>query len=246
MVISNGVILGKKKKRKKADQQTQAVKQIPQKSINRARTTKKRRQSVPQRREQPNWPLTALAAVGLGLTLYLAITSLLGGQPLYCDKGSTCDIVQQSRWGRFLGMPISFWGFLTYMVLAFIGFSVRKIRLHWKLAWTVSMAGLGYSLYLNTISLVVMRATCFYCLASLFIMALIFSVVTFQRPKMLPNFKFPILAAEAAVLTLLIVGGMHLHYSGIFDSTSGPEDSYLRGLAEHLTREKAVFYGAFW
>jgi hypothetical protein len=47
-------------------------------------------------------------------------------------------------------------------------------------------------------------------------------------------------------MTLVIVGSMHLHYSGVFDSAAGPEDPYLRGLAEHLSREKAIFYGASW
>jgi len=33
---------------------------------------------------------------------------------------------------------------------------------------------------------------------------------------------------------------------GVFDPAAGAEDPYLRGLAEHLSQEKAVFYGAFW
>jgi len=37
-----------------------------------------------------------------------------------------------------------------------------------------------------------------------------------------------------------------MHYSGVFDPAAGPEDPYLRGLAEHLSKEKAVIYGAFW
>ena len=53
-------------------------------------------------------------------------------------------------------------------------------------------------------------------------------------------------AGKTIIVTMLIIGGIHLHYSGVFDPAAGPEDPYLRGLAEHLSQEKTVFYGAFW
>jgi uncharacterized membrane protein len=238
--------LGKKRKHKKTLQEKQPIKQESQAREKPAGRKKKRRHTAPQRRDNPNWPLTALAAAGMMLTAYLTLTSLLGGQPLYCDAGSTCDIVQQSRWGTFLGMPTSLLGFLTYTTLAFIGFKVRNQGWHWKSAWTFSLVGLGYSLYLNTISLFVIEAMCAYCLASLSIMAVIFVVVVYQRPAGLPDFNFKTLAGETVLLTMLIIGGMHMHYSGVFDPAAGPEDPYLSGLAEHLSEEKAVMYGAFW
>jgi uncharacterized membrane protein len=207
---------------------------------------KKKRKAVLKMREQPNWPLTALAGAGMLLTLYLTLTSWLGEAPLFCDDGSSCDIVQQSRWGTFLGLPIAFLGFLTYTALFFIGYKVRNKVMHWKSAWTVSLLGIGYSVYLNVISLFVIEAMCVYCLASLSIMAAIFIFMTSQRPEGLPGFNFKTWATEASVVLLVVVGGMHMHYSGVFDSGAGPEDPYLQGLAEHLTLEKAVMYGAFW
>ena len=135
---------------------------------------------------------------------------------------------------------------MTYAILAYIGFRVRKQGLHWKAAWIVSLVGLGYSIYLNTISLFVIEAACAYCLASLSIMAVIFGMVMFQRPKGLPNFRFVRWVGETMVIVIVFVGVMHLHYSGVFDPAAGPDDPYLRGLAEHLAREKAVVYGASW
>lgn len=207
---------------------------------------KRKKKSVMKMREQPNWPLMALAGAGMLLTFYLTLTSWLGEAPILCDEGSSCDIVQQSRWGTFLGLPIAFLGFLTYAALFFIGFKVRKKVVHWKSAWTISLIGLGYSVYLNAISLFVIEAACVYCLASLSIMAATFIYMTFQRPEGLPGFNFKTWAAEGMVVLLLVVGGMHLHYSGVFYSGAGPEDPYLKGLAEHLALEKAVIYGAFW
>ncbi|HEB01622.1 MAG TPA: vitamin K epoxide reductase family protein [Nitrospirae bacterium] len=245
--------MGKKKKRKKAleqniasEQDAQAQEQPPDKPDKKDKKKKMKQQPMLAKREHPNWPLVGLASAGMLLTAYLAITSLLGGTPLYCAEGSTCDIVQSSRWGTLMHLPTAFWGFMTYAVLAYIGFRVRSTEWHWKSAWIVSMVGLGYSLYLNTISFFVIEALCAYCLASLSIMAVIFAMVVTQRPKGLVDFKYPTWIGETVVIAVLIIGGLHLHYSGVFDPTAGPEDPYLNGLAEHLAKKEAVFYGAYW
>ncbi|TNF53676.1 vitamin K epoxide reductase family protein [bacterium] len=232
--------MGRKHKRTKSSQEKTPV------QGKQAGGKKKKRQPVPRRREHPNWPLTALAGTGMVLTAYLSLTSWLGQHPLFCEGGSTCDIVQQSRWGTFLMLPTAFWGFLTYATLAYIGFRVRNPGRHWKTAWAVSLAGLSYSVYLNTISLFVIEAACIYCLASLLIMAVIFGLVFFQRPTGLPDFNFKVWAGEMIVLTVVIIGGMHLHYSGVFVPSAGPEDHFLRGLAEHLSENKDIIYGAYW
>lgn len=199
-----------------------------------------------QKMEHPNWPLTGLAVAGLLLTAYLTLTSWLGQPPAYCDAGSSCDIVQRSRWGAFLGLPTAFWGFLTYASLLYIGIRVRNPGSQWKSAWTVSLIGLSYSVYLIAISIFVIEAACVYCIASFTIMAVIFVVVIFQRSKELPKFNFAAFAGQTAIIALVIVGGMHLHYSGVFDPAAGPEDTFLTGLAEYLAKKKAVMYGAYW
>lgn len=208
--------------------------------------SKKKRTPVLKKRKNPNWPVTALACAGMVLTLYLTSNVFLGETPLYCAEGSSCDIVQQSRWGTFLGLPTAFFGFLTYTTLAFIGFKVRNPVRHWKSAWIVSLIGVGYSVYLMSISLFVIDALCFYCLVSFSIMTATFGVIIFQRPEGMQDFKLTHWAGETAVIALIIIGGMHLHYSGVFDPAAGPEDPYLKGLATHLSQENAVLYGAFW
>jgi uncharacterized membrane protein len=238
--------LGKKRKRQEKQlKKTPSKQEAPVREKPEVRK-KKKRQSVPKNREHPNWLLTGLASAGIALTAYLLITNLLDKPPLYCNDGSSCDIVQQSRWGTFLGAPTALWGFLTYAALAYIGIRVRNLGSHWMSAWVIAMIGLGYSIYLTAISLLVIEATCIYCLASLSIMAVIFGVIIFQRPAELPDFNYMAWAGKTIVVTMIIIGGIHLHYSGVFDSAAGPEDPYLKGLAEHLTQEKVVFYGAFW
>jgi len=232
--------LGKKKRQKVSQQLETSTSERPVKQ------GKMKRQTVLRKRAHPNWPVTALAGVGMVLTLYLALTVWFGGAPLYCAEGSSCDIVQQSRWGTFLGMPTAFWGFLTYTTLVFIGFKVRNPERHWKSAWIVSLVGVGYSVYLTSISLFIIDALCAYCLVSLSIITVTFGVVISQRPEGMKNFKFSNWVAGTAVMTLLIIGGTHLHYSGVFDPAAGPEDPYLKGLAIHLAQNDAVLYSAFW
>ena len=238
--------MGKKKKRQGISQKKQASPEetsVKEKSADRK---KKKKQPVLQKLENPNWLLTGLAGTGMVLTAYLVLIAWLDQPPLYCEEGSTCNIVQQSRWGTFLALPTAFWGFLTYAALAYISIRVRNLGAHWKSAWTVSMVGLGYSVYLMAVSVFVIEAACAYCIVSFSIMAVIFGTVTFQKPKVLPKFNFAAFARQTVIITAVIVGGMHLHYSGIFDPAAGPENPFLKGLAEHLTREKALLYGASW
>lgn len=207
---------------------------------------KKKKQPVARKTSHPNWPVTILAGTGMALTSYLVVTSWLGHPPAYCNEGSSCEIVQRSRWGTFLGLPTAFWGFLTYAVLLYISIWVRNTASHWKSVWTVSLLGLSYSIYLMAISVIMIEAACFYCIISFTIMAVIFGVALFQRPKELPKFNFAAFAGKTAIIALVIVGGMHLHYSGVFNPKAGAEDPFLKGLAEHLTKKHALFFGAYW
>ena len=211
-----------------------------------AKQGKKKRSPVLKKRKNPNWPVTVLAGIGMVLTLYLTLTVWFGETPLYCAEGSACDIVQQSRWGTFLGMPTAFWGFMTYAALTFIGFKIRNPEQHWKLAWIVALIGVGYSIYLTLVSHFAISVLCPYCLVSLAIMVVTFGVIMTQRPEGMKNFNFKSWSVQTALVALIIIGGMHLHYSGVFHPAAGPEDPYLKGLATHLAQGDAIFYGTFW
>jgi len=234
----------KTKKQKTADRATPQQETATSKGP--VKPGKKTRLPVLKKRQHPNWPVTLLAGIGMILTLYLTLSVWLGEAVLYCAQGSPCDIVQQSRWGTFLGLPTAFWGFLTYTTLAFIGVKVRDPERHWKSSWVVALVGVGYSIYLTLVSHLVIDALCPYCLISLSIMIVTFMVIIAQRPEGMKDFKFRPWVAQTAVVALIIIGGMHLHYSGVFDPAAGPEDPYLKGLAIHLAQGDAAFYGTFW
>ena len=194
----------------------------------------------------PNLPVLALAGLGLLLTGYLTATAWLGAAPLACGQGSSCDLVQGSRWGQFLGLPMAFWGLLTYAALAWVALRVKRVTVHWQVCWWLSLGGLGISVYLTVIALFVIGATCLYCLASLALMAALFGVTVWQRPAQGPEFSWKSWAGQGAGVVGALVLVLHLYYSGVFTSAAGPEDPFLKELAVHLSDTGAKFYGAEW
>ena len=73
--------------------------------------------------------LRVLTVAGLLLTAWLAWTGWSGGSPAFCAQGSGCEVVQGSRWSRFIGLPIALWGFALYAALAWTA-NLASIELH--------------------------------------------------------------------------------------------------------------------
>jgi uncharacterized membrane protein len=214
-------------------------------------TEHKRNQGVNQSAATPpiqgvHLLLLTLAFAGLALTAYITATRWFGTIPLACSEGSDCDLVQSSRWSTLLGLPISFWGFLTYGVLFRTIWRMRKRRLSWRFAWVVAFVSVGISAYLTAISIFVIEATCIYCLTSFALMLAIFAILTISRPDPLPGFQWRNWLPSTALATGIVVTALQLHYSGIFDPGAGPEKPYLKALALHLQKSGAKFYGAYW
>jgi uncharacterized membrane protein/glutaredoxin len=195
--------------------------------------------------QNPNWILFALAVAGMLVTAYLTYSAWQNKLVAGCAVGGGCDIVLSSRWSMLFGMPIAFWGFLTYALLAAVAWNKRTDS-QWKLAFFISSIGVLYSLYLTGISLFVLQASCPYCLTSLTLMTAIFLVALFQRPARLTNFSWGAWLGKSLGTGLVLILALHLHYAGVWGKTSGPEDPWVRGLANHLSETGAKFYGAFW
>jgi uncharacterized membrane protein/glutaredoxin len=212
-----------------------------------ARNKKSNTKAAPQAslRNGPNWPLLILSVLGMAMSAYLTYSAWQGRAVAGCTAGSACDVVLNSRWSTLFGMPTSFWGFLTYLLLAAIAWN-KRVANRWRFAWVVSLFGLLYSLYLTSVSFFELQAACPYCLTSLGLMAVIFIALTFQRPANLSGFSWGRWLAKTVGGTLLVVVALHLYYAGYWGKARGPEDPWIRGLAEHLTKIDAKFYGASW
>jgi uncharacterized membrane protein len=197
------------------------------------------------RRDGANWPLLVLAALGMILSGYLTYSAWQSKLVAFCDAGGGCDVVLNSRWSTLFGMPTSFWGFLTYALLAAVAWNRDAVN-QWRWAWVISLFGLLFSLYLTSISFFELKAACPYCLTSLGLMGLIFVVTTLQRPANLAKFSWGPWLAKSLGAAGVVVLAIHLHYAGVWGEAQGPEDPWIRGLAEHLTKSDAKFYGASW
>jgi uncharacterized membrane protein len=193
-----------------------------------------------------NWVILGLCVAGMALTAYLTAVKWFGTTPLYCGNESSCDIVQSSRWSTLLGFPLSFWGFLTYTVLASLVWKMRRRRALWVHAAFVACIGVGVSIYFTAISVLEIEATCMYCLASFAILTAIFALLCWTKPEQIPGFQWKTWIPVAVFSAAFAVTALHLHYSGVFDPAVGPEKPYLAALADHLEKSGAKFYGAYW
>lgn len=194
----------------------------------------------------PDLLLLMPALAGAALAGYLAFVAWTGEAPAACGAGSGCALVQESRFASFLGVPTAAWGLLAYLALAAVAVGVRDARRHVALALAIAGPGLAVSLYLTAVSVTVIGATCVWCLGSLLLMGACFAAAVARRPRSpAPGLAGSWLAAIGAA-ALLTVGGLHLHYQGVFDPAAGPPDPRLLALAEHLDATGARFYGASW
>jgi glutaredoxin len=77
-------------------------------------------------------------------------------------------------------------------------------------------------------------------------MTAIFVTLLLQKPSNLPRFSWGPWLGKSVGTAAIIVALLHLHYAGYIGKAPGPEDPWIRGLAEHLSRTDAKFYGASW
>ncbi|MEM7467325.1 MAG: vitamin K epoxide reductase family protein [Pseudomonadota bacterium] len=191
---------------------------------------------------RPDWAVLILALLGCALTAGLTWLKMNQASLPYCDAGSGCDVVQNSRWSILFGLPIAAWGFFTYLLIAINGWRSATRSKAWR--WVVFFAtiGLAVSLYLTAVSIFEIKSVCVYCLVSLGLMGAIFLLVLLraQRPQ------FAGWHLGSAVVGLGVIAFLFLHFAGKFDPSAGPEDPYLKALAIHLEQSGAKFYGAYW
>jgi len=209
--------------------------------------TRRRSRTAPEHtlRSAPNWPLLAISSVGIALTGYLSWAAFSGGAPQGCSAGGGCDVVLNSPWATLLGLPTAFWGLLAYLGLAAIAF-VRRADTHWSYAWTAALFGVCYSVYLTIVSLTILESACPYCLTSLGLMTATLVLVVLQRPSEMARRSWVSLVAGRGAFAALVILLLHGSYTAPQAEPAGPEDPTIRALAEHLTEEGVLFYGASW
>lgn len=115
-----------------------------------------------------------LSVVGVGIAGYLVYENMQG-QSGVCVIAQGCQTVQQSRYGKILGVPVSVPGLALYSVLAVAAIAwLRDFRGLSPVALLVgfygSLAGALFSAYLTYLEAFVIEAWCIYCIVSALLM----------------------------------------------------------------------------
>jgi len=191
---------------------------------------------------RPDLLLAALSAAGLAIAAYLTWLKWTASTAAFCLSGGGCDIVQSSRYGTLLGVPTALWGALLYAIiggLALWGLDARR----WTWAFYLAAAGVGVSAYLTALSLLVIHATCAYCLASGALMLLILVGLWWHRAEAPGRRRrlASLLPGAVAAAVLVPFGAAFIFAMPPSVGAGSPEM-----LARHLRESGAVMYGAYW
>lgn len=116
-----------------------------------------------------------LAMAGMGVAGYLAFENVQG-ETTVCGVTHGCSTVQNSKYGKILGIPVSVPGFLLYAALA--GAAALWLVDAGGLRPLITLAafagvlfGLIFSAYLTYIEAFVLEAWCIFCVVSALTMA---------------------------------------------------------------------------
>lgn len=213
--------------------------------MSKARTAKKPKPSPQARERHPDWIILGLAAVGALITTYLSLVAWLDSDIAFCVAESACDVIQQSRWSKVLGLPLALWGLASYVLIAALAWCGSKRLKDWRRLWTLALLGLAISVYLTFVGVWNLSAVCLWCLASLAIWTGIFVRLTLSRPSSAPGTSWSQWLINRGVIAVVVVGALHFYYH--YDQLTGaPPEEKLEALASHLQQEDATFYGASW
>ena len=129
--------------------------------------------------------MALIALIGVFLSLYLTLFKLGYIGTLACGTGS-CERVQLSKWGDFLGLPVSAWGVGYYALVLAISFAGTQERFADSPRITnvllyLTGAGLLFSIWLTYLELFVIHAICRWCLGSAAITLVLFVLAALGR-----------------------------------------------------------------
>jgi len=117
---------------------------------------------------------TFAAAVGVGIAIYIAIADSGGGSPVCLGGSHGCETVANSSYSHLLGVNISIFGVLGYLLL--LGAAILRGDGARMGGFVVALVGFGYSVFLTYLELFVIEAVCQWCVFSAILMTALFAV----------------------------------------------------------------------
>jgi uncharacterized membrane protein len=135
----------------------------------------------------PRMIMAVLALAGLLLATYMFLYKVGVLATLACGTGG-CDAVQNSPFAVFLGIPVPLIGVLGYGLV--FGLTLAGVQPHYvgdrriALALLLSCtAAAVFTIYLNYLEAVVIRAWCRWCIGSAVIVAALFLLSLTEIPR---------------------------------------------------------------
>ena len=178
--------------------------------------------------------LSVLGLICAGYLTYMHLGlmrgELLGGAACGGEGVFNCHAVTASRWGSFLGVPLSLWGSLGYLIilslaaLAFSGPDWLESAL--TLIGGLSLLFVGIDAYLLSVMAFNLHYFCLFCLVSYGVNILLVAISTVGLGKNWAQIFAGIPGALAALLSPKQRAGAGLFWALVFVSTLGVAGVY--------------------
>ena len=129
--------------------------------------------------------IIVLTSLGLIDALYLSDMALTGSE-LACSIAGLdgCNVVAQSVYSKFLGIPLALYGVIFYslLLLAIVVSIYRISAATRRLVFLVALAGALFSTYFMYLQFFVINALCIYCMGSALV-AYILAILTWLATR---------------------------------------------------------------
>jgi uncharacterized membrane protein len=131
-----------------------------------------------------------LVVIGLLVAGYLSYTSLTKSSVICIESGEfDCDLVQNSAYAKFMGIPVAYLGFATYVVLGLMLLFEQRFALLREygitLVFGITLFAFLFSLWLVYAQAVLLHAFCQWCLIHEITMTLLFIISIVRLKRML-------------------------------------------------------------
>jgi uncharacterized membrane protein len=162
--------------------------------------------------------LTACASLaGLGVTFNIYYSKRFK-EHLACPTGSDCNAVVNSKYAKFLGIPLEYMGMVYYsfILISYLGFIFApaiKTTLWFPLAILMTFSAFIFSIYLLVIQAFILKKWCIWCLLSAAL-----SIGIFLASLASLEFSGPVLTNVFPALLLLKSFGFALGVGGSVSS----------------------------
>ena len=106
----------------------------------------------------------AIAVAGIGVATYITIADAGGGAPVCLVGGNGCQTVADSQYSHLLGVNVSVFGIVGYVLLlhsALVRGDAGRFA-----GLLLALVGFGFSAYLTYLELFVIDAICQWCVVS--------------------------------------------------------------------------------